>query len=269
MTPTRLPRPPLTEMVAIPMHPKLMRQGLGVWKLFRLISHVMVGLLTIVLRFPSLSQVQREQRIVIWSQGLLTCIAIKLVVKGVSFSPAPVLLMANHISWLDIAIVHAVRYCRFVAKSDLKHWPVIGTLTVGVGTLFIERESRRDAMRVVHTMASSLRAGDVVAVFPEGTTSDGTGLLPFYANLTQAAISAQVPIQPLALQFVDAATGQPSTATAYVGDVSLWQSLWSTLTAPSLRVIVTVGAPQTADGRDRRAWTEALRTEVDRLRTAD
>jgi len=179
-----------------------------------------------------------------------------------------VLLMANHISWLDIAIVHAVRYCRFVAKSDLKHWPVIGTLTVGVGTLFIERENRRDAMRVVLTMANSLRAGDVVAVFPEGTTSDGTGLLPFYANLTQAAISAQVPIQPLALQFVDAATGQLSTATAYAGDDSLWQSLWRTLASPPLVVIVTVGAPQTANGRDRRAWTEALRTEVERLRTA-
>lgn len=246
----------------------MMRQGLAVWKLLRLLSHVLVGLLTILLRFPSLQPAQREQRVVVWSQGLLARIAIQLEVKGVPFSPGPVLLIANHISWLDIAIVHAVRYCRFVAKADLKHWPVIGTLTVGVGTLFIERESRRDAMRVVHTMAESLRAGHVVAVFPEGTTSDGTGLLPFHANLTQAAISAQVPIQPLALRFVDAATGQPSTTPAYVGDDSLWQSLWRTLTAPPLVVIVTVGTPQTADGRDRRAWTAALRTEVDRLRTA-
>lgn len=247
----------------------VMRQGQAVWKLLRLLSHVLVGLLTILLRFPSLQPVQREQRIVVWSQGLLARLAVKLEVKGAPFSPGPVLLMANHISWLDIAIVHAVHYCRFVAKSDLKHWPVIGTLTVGVGTLFIERENRRDAMRVVHTMAESLRAGDVVAVFPEGTTSDGTGLLPFHANLTQAAISAQVPIQPMALQFVDAATGQPSTAPAYVGDDSLWQSLWRTLAAPPLAVIVTVGTPQTSEGRDRRVWTAALRTEIDRLRTGD
>jgi 1-acyl-sn-glycerol-3-phosphate acyltransferase len=72
-----------------------------------------------------------------------------------------------------------------------RRWPLIGTLATGAGTLYIERESRRDAMRVVHQMAAGLRAGDILAVFPEGTTSDGVGLLPFHANLIQAAISAR------------------------------------------------------------------------------
>ena len=156
-----------------------------------MISHIATGLLTVWLRFPRLTPAQKQQRVMAWSQELLARLAMELIVKGRPPAAGPLLLVANHISWIDIASVHAVCYCRFVAKSDMKRWPVIGTLTAGIGTLFIERESRRDAMRVVHHMADSLRAGDVLAVFPEGTTGDGHGLLPFHANLIQAAIAAQ------------------------------------------------------------------------------
>jgi 1-acyl-sn-glycerol-3-phosphate acyltransferase len=244
---------------------RVARQMLAVWKLLRMLLLVLRGLGTIVLRFPKLSQVEKEQAVMTWSLDMLACIAVQLVVNGAPHAPAPVLLFANHTSWLDILVVHATRYCRFVAKADLKAWPVLGTLIAAGGTLFIARENRRDAMRVVHHMAESLRMGDVVAVFPEGTTGDGTALLPFHANLTQAAIAAQVSIQPMALRFVDAATGAHSTAPAYVGAVTLLQSVWRTLVAPPLAVVVTLGLPQTADGRDRRAWTMALRADIERL----
>jgi 1-acyl-sn-glycerol-3-phosphate acyltransferase len=162
----------------------------AIWKFVRVVAHVMVGFITIVTRFSGLSQEQRELRVQAWSLGMLKCLGIKLVVRGKPAPCGPMLLVANHISWLDIASLHAARFCRFVSKADVRHWPVIGVLASGVGTLFIERESRRDAMRVVHHMAASLRAGDVLAVFPEGTTSDGMNLLPFHANLFQAAIAA-------------------------------------------------------------------------------
>jgi 1-acyl-sn-glycerol-3-phosphate acyltransferase len=176
------------------------------------------------------------------------------------------LLVANHISWLDILVMHAARHCRFVSKADVKHWPLIGTLATGAGTLYVERESRRDAMRVVHHMADALRSGDVLAVFPEGTTSDGRTLLPFHANMLQAAISADAPAQPVALSFVDAASGQLSLAASYVGDDTLVGSLWRTLTAPPLAAVVTFGMPQHAQGRERRAWAAALREAVMELR---
>ncbi len=246
-----------------------MRQLKASLKLLRMLVHVLVGLLTILLRFPGFAQAERERRVMVWSQALLVHLGIQLVVKGQPTPHGPMLLVANHISWLDIAVVHASCYCRFVAKSDMKHWPVIGGLATGVGTLFIERERRRDAMRVVHHMAESLREGDVLGVFPEGTTSDGTGLLPFHANLTQAAISAQAPVQALALRFVDAASGQISLAPAYVGDDSLWDSIWRTLTAPPLAVRVSFAPPQQAEGRDRRAWTADLRNEVQGLMAGD
>jgi len=197
---------------------------------------------------------------------MLARLGIRLVVKGVPATQGPVLLVANHISWLDITSLHAARYCRFVSKADVKGWPLIGALASGVGTLFIERASRRDAMRVVHHMADSLRAGDVVAVFPEGTTSDGVQLLPFHANLLQAAITAKVPVQPVALQFLDARTGQRSLAPSYVGDDTLLGSVWRTVRAHGITVQITFGALQTAQGRDRRAWADDLRRAVEQLR---
>jgi len=178
-----------------------------------------------------------------------------------------VLVVANHISWLDILVLHAARHCRFVSKSDVKHWPLIGALATGSGTLFIERSSRRDAMRVVHHMAEALRAGEVVAVFPEGTTSDGIHLLPFHANLIQAAISADAPVVPVALRFVDTLSGQVSLAPCYIDDDTLLVSLWRTLRAPGITAVVSYGVPQFAAGRERRAWARELREAIDILRS--
>ena len=176
------------------------------------------------------------------------------------------LLVANHISWLDILVLHAARHCRFVSKSDVKHWPLIGILATGAGTLYIERASRSDAMRVVHRMAQALKDGDILAVFPEGTTGDGVGLLPFHANLIQAAISAHAPVQAVALRFVDGSSGATSQAMSYVGDESLAGSVWRTLCTSRIRAVVAYGTPQLSDGRDRRAWARDLHAAVGQLR---
>ena len=248
--------------------PSLMNQLQACWKLARVLVHMLAGLLTILLVFPRLSQAQKELRVQVWSLEMLACFAIKLVVKGQPTVTGPMLLVANHISWLDITSLHAARFCRFVSKADVKHWPLIGRLAAGVGTLFIERESRRDAMRVVHHMAESLRAGEVLAVFPEGTTSDGVSLRPFHANLFQAAIAADAPVQPVAMQFIDQATGQRSLAPCYIDDDTLLGSVWRTLCTPGIAVVITFGEVQTAQGRNRRAWAADLRDAIVGMRAA-
>ena len=235
-------------------------------KLARALLHIASGFMTILLVFPRLTQEQREIRIQVWSREMLRLIEIELIVRGQAASNGPMLLVANHISWLDITSLHAARFCRFVSKADIKRWPVIGTLATGVGTLFIERESRRDAMRVVQHMTERLRAGDVIGVFPEGTTSDGEGVLPFHANLFQAAIAADAPVQPVALQFIDQGTGQRSAAPCYIGDDTLSESVWRTLCASHVAVVITFGEPQRARGRDRREWALALKGEIEKLR---
>lgn len=236
------------------------------WKLLRGFEHILSGLITIRFVFPKLSAAQRQARINAWALVMLEKFAIELRVVGKPPAHGPMLLVANHISWLDIVVMHAARYCRFVSKADVHHWPVVGTLAGGAGTLFIERESRRDAMRVVHRMAEALQAGDVLAIFPEGTTSDGLKLLPFHANLFQAAIAVNAPVQPVALRFVDAASGQSSLAPCYINDDTLLGSLWRTLTSPPLCAVVTFGEPQSAEGRDRRTWAADVRTAVASLR---
>jgi 1-acyl-sn-glycerol-3-phosphate acyltransferase len=240
---------------------------LGVcWKLLRATAHAVVGFLTIKILFPRLSQAHREARVQVWAGELLRIVGIELVVNGMPPAAGPVLLVANHISWLDIVVMHASRHCRFVSKSDVKSWPFVSTLADGAGTLYLERESRRDAHRVVVKMAERLRAGDILAVFPEGTTGDGITLMPFHANLIQAAIEASVPVQPVALKFVDPATGATSLAPSYVGDETLIGSIWRTLTAPGLRAVVTFGVAQGAEGQTRRLWAQALREVIESLR---
>ncbi|KQT14418.1 lysophospholipid acyltransferase family protein [Ramlibacter sp. Leaf400] len=238
----------------------------AVWRLAHALWHALGGLLTIVFLFPRLSQAQRQARVQAWARRMLAVLGIGLEVRGQPPAQGPMLLVANHISWLDILVVHAARYCRFVSKADVKRWPLIGALATGAGTLYIERESRRDAMRVVHHMAERLQAGDILAVFPEGTTSDGVALLPFHANLVQAAIAAQVPAQPVALQFVETATGRVSLAPCYIGDDTLLASLWRTVTAEPISAVVTFGEPQRAEGRDRRRWAVDLREAVQDLK---
>ncbi len=235
-------------------------------RVVRIVVHIVGGMLTIRFRFPGLSAREREACVQAWARGMLDRMGVVLAVSGNAGLPGPLLLVANHISWLDILVLHASRYCRFVSKADVKRWPLIGTLATGAGTLYIERESRRDAMRVVHRMADSLRAGDVVGVFPEGTTSDGRGVLPFHANLLQAAVSAAAPVQPLALSYVDAATGAPSMLAAYVGDDTLVSSIWRMLRGDGLLARVAFGEAQAADGRDRRGWAASLQQNVQDLR---
>ncbi len=244
-----------------------MRGLVVVYKLVRVLWHALAGYFTIVFVFPRLAPAAREARVQAWAQGLLRVLGLTVQVRGEPVALGPALIVANHISWLDILALHAGRHCRFVAKSDVHHWPLIGRMATGAGTLYIERESRRDALRVVHHMADSLRAGQVLAVFPEGTTSDGVSLLPFHANLLQAAIAADAPVQPVALGYIDRATGQRSLAPLYIGDDTLVGSEWRTLISAPITVTLHYGAPQTCDGRDRRVWATDLHAAVEGLRT--
>jgi 1-acyl-sn-glycerol-3-phosphate acyltransferase len=233
-----------------------------VWKFAAVMLHIVSGFMTVLWFFPKLQPAEKKRRIRLWALELLEKLDIKLVVTGAPPTQGPMLLAANHISWLDIVVLQATCHCRFVSKADVRRWPLIGTLASSADTLFIERASRQDAMRVVHQMADQLRAGHVLTIFPEGTTSSGVSLLPFHANLFQSAISANVPVLPVALKFVDSTSGQRSQIPCYIGDDTLLGSIWRTLRAQPLCAVVTFGEPQSAKGRDRRTWAVDLRMAV-------
>jgi 1-acyl-sn-glycerol-3-phosphate acyltransferase len=229
---------------------------------WRVGAHVLSGVAQIVVLFPYLSKARRGMRVENWARGMLKRLGVELEVVGAPARDGALLLVSNHISWLDIVAVHAACYCRFVSKADVARWPLLGTLASGAGTLYVKRDSRRDAMRVVHRMAEALKDGDIITVFPEGTTGDGSSVLPFHSSLIQAAIIAGTPVQAMALKIVDRRSGTPSRAASYMGDESLLGSIWRTLRARELRIVVAFGALQHNEGRDRRAWARDLHREI-------
>jgi 1-acyl-sn-glycerol-3-phosphate acyltransferase len=230
----------------------------GAWRLGRVLVHGLHGLAIVLWRFPSYDAHRRHARIRWWSAKLLRVLGLTLHTHGTPKAGAK-LVVSNHVSWLDIAAIHAVMpEAHFVSKAAVGKWPLIGALVAGAGTLFIEREKKRDALRVVHQMAQALKAGDTVAVFPEGTTSEGHTLLPFHANLLQAAIATATPVQPVLLRFFDAHTVFSDRVT-FVGETTLAQSFWRIVGARGLQVEVKVLTPQATAHADRRALAEHLR----------
>ena len=238
-----------------------MRALRAVWRLAWASLHLGHGIAVMALRFPFLDEAGRARRIQWWSATLLRRLGLHWQCAGTP-RPGATLLVANHISWLDIAAIHAAcPQARFVSKADVKRWPLVGWLVAGAGTLFIERERKRDAVRVVHQMAEALRAGQTVAVFPEGTTSEGHGTLPFHANLLQAAIAAEAPVQPVVLRFSDSLHAVSPSA-MFVGETTLLQSVWAIACADGLRVQVTLLPAVASAHADRRVLAERLREEI-------
>ena len=231
------------------------------WRISRAVVHGLHGAAICAVVFPFLDAAGRMQRVRWWSHRMLAVLGIELEPSGMPRA-GPVLVAANHISWLDILAINAVQPVRFVSKSDVRRWPLLGYLVASAGTLFIERERKRDAMRVVHQMAEALREGHIVAVFPEGTTGDGPTLLPFHANLLQAAVATGSHVQPLVLRFSDPRSPY-SDAPLYLGETSLVESIWAVARTRGLRAHVTLLDPIESAELDRRALAQRLREAIE------
>jgi 1-acyl-sn-glycerol-3-phosphate acyltransferase len=227
----------------------------------RAVVHVLHGVAWVLWGFPRMDAAGRQARIAWWARKMFAVLGMGLEVRGV-FRPGAKLIVANHISWLDIMAVHAVcPQARFVSKADVQAWPLVGRLVGAAGTLYIVREKARDALRVVHQMADALAAGGTVAVFPEGTTGLGHEPLPFHANLLQAAIATQVPVQAVALRYADELY-EVSPAADYTGTISLARSLWMLAAAHGLKVRVEILPAEGVRHADRRALAAHLRQEI-------
>lgn len=233
----------------------------ALWRLARVLAHIAHGLAIVWLSFRRFDVHQRRLRVQWWARKLLHVLGASLHTQGSAHS-GPVLLAANHVSWLDIVAIHALcPQTRFISKAQVKHWPLLRTLVDAAGTLYLERERRRDALRVVHVMAEALQQADTLAVFPEGTTGEGPRPLPFHANLLQAAIATGTPVQPVALRFSEPGHAV-SPAAAYTGDTTLVESVWRVASAQGLKATVRVRPPLGSRHADRRRLAEHLREEI-------
>ncbi len=231
------------------------------------VAHLFSGLRQ-ARRLDALTVAEQHRTIQAWSAQLAARMGVALTVHG-RIPDGPAMLVANHVSWLDIATLHACcPRARFVSKAVVGRWPVIGRLTRVVNTLFIERERKRDAMRVVREVAGALQAGDVVALFPEGTTGPGDQLLPFHANLLEAAIVADVPVQPVLLRYSE--PGMPvSRAAQYIDDTTLVGSVLKLSTARGVAVAVHFLEPVLPRGLSRRELARQVRERIGHALEAD
>lgn len=206
------------------------------WRLTRLALHLLRGLLMLRFHFPRMAETQRRHVKQRWSARLLACLGVRLHADALEM-PTAAVLVCNHVSWLDIFVINALTQTHFVCKDEVRHWPVIGWLVERSGTLFIERGNRAAAARTAQMLGETIRAGDRVAFFPEGTTTDGHSLLPFKTALFQSAVDSAAPVIPLTLRYRDG-RGTPSRAAAYDGDISFWECLRTIARAPDLRAHV-------------------------------
>ncbi len=219
--------------------------------------HLGYGVALAAVILPRLHGIRREQLVSRWSAHILRILNVKLIVSGTvpTVETPAALFVSNHISWLDIWAINAVRTVRFVAKSEVRNWPVIGWLSEKAGVIFIERARRHDTSRVSGAGAEALRKGDCLCVFPEGTTSNGTHLYPFRSSLLQSAVDAEAPVWPIALQY-PLPDGMPNTAIAYAGDTSFVQSMKAILSQREITLHLQFSEPIHPAGRDRRELTQ-------------
>ena len=195
---------------------------------------ILCGLLIIALTYPWIGLSGRLWAKKYWSKILLVLCGVRVRQQGIPVLQGGVLWVVNHISWLDIFVLNCVRATAFVAKSEIRHWPLIGWLAAGAGTIFIERASRHAVHKVGHAMQAHFAREQAVGLFPEGTTSSGFDLLPFYANLFEPARKAATRIQPVALLYFH--QGQRSDLAAFVGEQTLVESLWQVLSSSGLSI---------------------------------
>jgi 1-acyl-sn-glycerol-3-phosphate acyltransferase len=185
------------------------------------------------------------------ARRMLAILGVELAVRGAPRVHGPVLVVANHVSWLDIDALNAIAGTRFVAKSEVRRWPVVGTVAARTDTFFIVRGSYRDAARVKAAIAAALARGERVCVFPEGTTTDGSRIGRFYAALLQAAVDSGVPVQPVALRYVGP-DGNRIEDAAFIDDMTFVASLRKVLRHVRITAELTFGPCIDPAGRTRR-----------------
>jgi 1-acyl-sn-glycerol-3-phosphate acyltransferase len=209
----------------------------------------------------------------LYHRCLARLIGLSVVVDGEPSRSRPLLIVSNHVSWLDIVVLSACTPLTFVAKSEVAGWPFLGRLAKLQQTVFVDRDRKLKSRAVVEEIAGRMRAGHAVVLFAEGTSSDGSTVLPFRSALVGAAAAAMsvdsgaaaVFIQPLAVSY----PRSNRRVAAWYGDMAFLPHLLSVVRAGEIEAHVSWGAPLTfTPGSDRKEVTRRLEESVRGLKAA-
>lgn len=229
------------------------RRAIRVIRWVRLLAHLVVGLLVVGLVFPRVLPARRARLTRWWSAKLLRILNIVLSVHGAR--PAEhtrnVILASNHISWVDIFVINAAQPARFVAKSEIRDWPIAGWMCDRAGTIFIRRARRADTVKINEVMHNVLAEGAAIGFFPEGTTTNGDRLLKFHTSLFEPAVVNGAQLVPVALRY-RASDGERSDAAAFIGELSFAESIGLIVRQKSMIAELTFAPAIAAAGLARR-----------------
>jgi 1-acyl-sn-glycerol-3-phosphate acyltransferase len=213
--------------------------------------------------FPRATPARRRAILRWWSAKLLRIVGVATRVEGEppGESEAGAMIAANHVSWLDIFAISGVRPTRFIAKSEIRDWPLAGWIVERAGTIFIRRDRRRDTARINDLVHAALEQGDRVGLFPEGTTTEGDQLLKFHTSLFEPAVANRAHVHPCAIRY-EHADGTLCRAIAYVGELSFMQSLGLVIRQRGVVARIAFAPPLEAGVGTRREAAAAAQTAV-------
>lgn len=203
---------------------------------------LVTGYLLVRAVWPRMSPAARADSVRRWCCRVLRALGIDLVASGGAVptrGPRGMLLVANHVSWVDAIAIHALMPCGFLAKDSLRGWPIVGDLIARTGGVFVRRGNPFDLQRALDAIDAALAAGQSICVFPEGTTTDGSGVLPFFTLVFELAAQRGADVVPIGVRYLQA--GAPSRIPAWVGDEAFVPSLFRIAAAGELAVEVIVG----------------------------
>ena len=231
-------------------------------RLTRLVLHLLRGLAIAWLLYPKLSEEERQVEKRRWSRTLLSILAVSVRERNAPKElPDRCMLVLNHISWVDVFVVDARFPATFIAKSEVRNWPLVGWLCTLVGTLYIERGKRSEVRRARQIIAAEIERGTLIAVFPEGITTFGRSLERFHSALFQPAIDAGATLQPVALRYLDSA-GRHTDAAGYVGDTSLLETIWTIVSTRHMVAEFNLLAPISVRSQTRRSLAERAEAAI-------
>lgn len=234
-------------------------------KISRLTIHLLHGFFITFVIFPWLKKESKKSHVQRWSQKLLAIFNVraKMNLADMNLADTSVgsVIVANHISWLDIFVINSLAPSRFVAKADIRGWPMLGWLAEKGGTIFIARGSKTSLKQIYRYLIEQIQDGERVAFFPEGEVASQGQVLPFHANLFEAAINAQAPVHPIALRYVDL-NGELHPAVEFSGDTRFIASLVSILNADEIVVELNGLESIPSEGVHRRDLASEARSAV-------
>ncbi|MCK8517096.1 1-acyl-sn-glycerol-3-phosphate acyltransferase [Methylonatrum kenyense] len=229
-----------------------------------LFLHVMLGVVVILacvaidrlLQKPLHGGLGRRAQ-AFWCHSICRLLGVRIRHAGERIADPPVLLAANHVSWLDILVISADHPVSFLSKEEVRRWPGIGFVATCLGTLYVQRGNPRAAPKVVADMVERLHLPDRVAFFPEGTTTRGMDLLPLKHRLFQAAVDAKVPVQPLLLRYLNP-DGSVNCRTPFVDNQNLIAQVIRLAGEPRVEARLIAGDTLSSIGHDRASLRDVV-----------